>query len=71
MKFNVILALMLEKYDMSKDEFAKRINVSNAAVTYWLQGTKIPSVAVLIAIANVFNCSLDELVGRNIRKDTL
>lgn len=69
MKFNVILALMLEKYDMSKDEFAKRINVSNAAVTYWLQGTKIPSVAVLIAIANVFNCSLDELVGRNIRKD--
>lgn len=69
MKFNVILALMLEKYDMSKDEFAKRINVSSAAVTYWLQGTKIPSVAVLIAIANVFNCSLDELVGRNIRKD--
>lgn len=69
MKFNVILALMLEKYDMSKDEFAKRINVSNAAVTYWLQGTKIPSVAVLIAIANIFNCSLDELVGRNIRKD--
>ncbi len=69
MKFNVILALMLEKYDMSKDEFAKRINVSNAAVTYWLQGTKIPSVAVLIAIANVFNCTLDELVGRNIRKD--
>jgi len=60
---------MLEKYDMSKDEFAKRINVSNAAVTYWLQGTKIPSVAVLIAIANIFNCSLDELVGRNIRKD--
>lgn len=69
MKFSVILALMLEKYDMSKDEFAKRINVSNAAVTYWLQGTKIPSVAVLIAIANIFNCSLDELVGRNIRKD--
>ena len=69
MKFSVILALMLEKYDMSKDEFAKRINVSNAAVTYWLQGTKIPSVAVLITIANVFNCSLDELVGRNIRKD--
>ena len=68
MKFNVILALMLEKYDMSKDEFAKRINVSNTAVTYWLQGMKIPSVAVLIAIANVFNCSLDELVGRNIRK---
>jgi len=69
LKFSVILALMLEKYDMSKDEFAKRINVSNAAVTYWLQGTKIPSVAVLIAIANIFNCSLDELVGRNIRKD--
>lgn len=69
MKFSVILALMLEKYDMSKDELAKRVGVSNMLVTYWLQGARIPSVAVLITIANVFNCSLDELVGRNIRKD--
>jgi transcriptional regulator with XRE-family HTH domain len=71
LKFSVILALMLEKYDMSKDELAKCVGVTNTLVAYWLQGAKIPSVAVLIAVANVFNCSLDELVGRNIRKDTL
>lgn len=69
MKFNIILALMLEKYDISRDELAKRISVDKSLIAHWLKGAKIPSVAALIDVANVFNCSLDELVGRNIRKD--
>lgn len=69
MKLGVILSLMLEKYDMSKDELAERVGVTTACVRYWICGTKVPSLAVTIKIADTFNCTLDELVGRNIRKD--
>lgn len=69
MKFHIMLKLLMERDDISKDSLAQRIKVTTRIVEMWLNNTRTPSLAAAIAVADVFNCSLDELVGRKIRKD--
>ena len=38
--------------------------VSDSAIISYISGSKIPSLPVLISIANYLNCNLDYLVGR-------
>ena len=45
---------------------AKRINVSQQTVSHWETGYTEPSVAELIKLADIYDVSIDELVGRNI-----
>lgn len=50
---------------LTKEELAKEIGVSNKTYYNWLSGVSpIPSTA-LIKMANMFNVSIDYLLGRN------
>ncbi len=48
----------------TQEQVAKEINVSRVNIAYYENGTKVPSVAVLTAIADVLECSIDGLLGR-------
>ena len=50
---------------LTQQELADRIGVSLGAIKYWEQGKGEPNTATLIAIAVLFNVSLDYLVGRS------
>ena len=54
------------EYDIEQQELAKRIGVNKATVCGIEAGVKIPSVALLISIADVLHCSIDELLGRKV-----
>lgn len=53
---------------MSQETMADKLNVSRQAVTKWETGAGVPDVDNLIAIANLFQISLDELVGNTMFK---
>lgn len=47
---------------MSQEKMAEIIGVSRQAITKWENGTGTPDIANLIAIAELFQISLDELL---------
>ena len=50
---------------LSTLEVAKRIGVSQPAVTYWDNGTKPPSIETLCKLADLYCVSTDYLLGRD------
>lgn len=55
-----------EEYDLEQQELARRIGVSKAMICGIEKGVKMPSVAVLVSIADTLHCSVDELLGRKV-----
>lgn len=55
-----------EESGLSLKEMSKKLNgkVSAAAIGRWEQGTRIPKMDGLIALADFFGVSIDYLVGR-------
>lgn len=45
-------------------ELAKALNVSAKSISHWETGYTEPSIAQLISLADYFDVSLDELLGR-------
>lgn len=54
-----------EKAGLSTLEVAKRIGVSQPAVTYWDNGTKPASIETLCKLADLYCVSTDYLLGRD------
>ena len=61
---------MLRLYEIRKNngltqkEVGDRIGVMNYTIGNWEQGRSDPSLEDLIALADVFECSVDYLIGR-------
>lgn len=49
----------------TQEEVAKLIGISRQAFSNYERGIRVPSVDVLVKLADVYEMSLDELVGRN------
>lgn len=45
-------------------KLANDIQVAQSAISAWLSGKKEPSITSLWLLADYFNCTIDELVGR-------
>ncbi|MCI8735028.1 MAG: helix-turn-helix transcriptional regulator [Clostridia bacterium] len=50
--------------NLSQRALAKLIGASPKAVNFWENGSAEPSAKFIIALANVFECSTDYLLGR-------
>ncbi len=50
---------------LSQEKIAEMLDVSRQAVTKWEAGQTTPSSDNLIALANLYDVSLDELMGKN------
>lgn len=50
--------------DMTQEELASEMGVSIAAVSKWETGNSIPDILMLCSIADFFDVSTDELLGR-------
>ena len=57
---------------LSQKKMAEKIGVSRQAITKWENGTGTPDIANLMAIADLFQISLDELLSNeNQRKSRM
>ena len=56
---------------LSQEMMAEKIGVSRQAITKWETGLGVPDIENLVAIADLFKLSLDELMGRDIEHEIL
>ncbi len=59
---NIKLARVKAK--LTQEELAKKIGVGQTMISYYEKGYKVPTIPIIIRIADVLDCSIDELVGR-------
>lgn len=64
-KFNFRKRLVeyLNRRCMSQKELASRIRVTQAAVSGYVAGTRMPSVTTIVNIAHALNCHVSDLLG--------
>jgi transcriptional regulator with XRE-family HTH domain len=49
--------------DMTQEELAERLHVSGQAVSKWEREECYPDITLLPGLANLFNCTVDEILG--------
>ena len=68
MKFGENLQKLRKENKMSQEQLAEKLNVSRQAVSKWESNQSYPETDKIIAIAKIFNCSMDELVNSPLEK---
>jgi transcriptional regulator with XRE-family HTH domain len=59
------LKSLRQLYGYSREELADRLGISVFTLRSWEQGKREPSLSMIIKISNIFNCSIDHLVGND------
>ena len=59
------LKTMRTERAITQEQLAKKLNISLKTVSHWETGYTEPSINQLIALADLYSVSLDDLVGRN------
>ena len=62
MEFNNKLYELRKQKGLSQEELANRLNVSRQTISKWEVGESSPDMEKLVAISELFDISLDELV---------
>lgn len=62
MEFNSKLYELRKKKGLSQEELANKLNVSRQTISKWELGDSTPDMEKLIAISDLFEISLDQLV---------
>ena len=65
MKLYEKLSELRKSNNYTQDQIAKKLNVTRQTVSKWEMGISEPSLELLSKLADVYNCSIDELMGRN------
>ena len=70
---NIILAGNILKYrkksGLSQEELAQKLGVTFQAVSKWENAKSAPDIALLPMMADVFDCYIDELFGREVETE--
>ena len=64
MSFSENLKYLRKIKNIGQNELAKNVNTTLKTISHWETGYCEPSIAQLIALADYFEISLDELVDR-------
>ena len=59
------------KKNIKQQDLAKALNITKQSVSNWENGKRLPNIEILILLADFYNCSLDYLVGRELKEDNL
>lgn len=63
-EFSKNLKTLRAKQGLSQKELANQLHVERSTVAGWETKDRMPDVFLLIRIADIFDTTLDELVGR-------
>ena len=67
---NETLRSIRKSKGFTQEELAARLNVVRQTVSKWEKGLSVPDADILIKIAELFEVSVSELLGANIRSGT-
>ena len=64
MSIGSIIKAKRKQKDLTQEQFAEYFNISVSAVSQWESEKTIPDFSLLVPLANFFDITLDELLGR-------
>lgn len=64
MNIGITIKKFRHKQDLTQEQLAEYLNVSVSAVSQWESGKTVPDVSTILALANFFDITLDELFDR-------
>lgn len=62
-KFGKAFSNLRKNADMTQNEVADKLNLSRQAVSKYERGESFPDISVLVSVADLFNITLDQLIG--------
>ena len=66
MLFSHILKRKREEKGLTQAEVAERIGTTQQNVASFESGYKVPSLKIVVASADLFRCTVDEMIGRKV-----
>lgn len=70
MKVSVNIRNLRVDNDLSQEDLAKKIEVTQRSISNWEQGLNEPKASSIIALAEVFNVTTDQILGVEPKKET-
>lgn len=64
MAFYERLKNLRKEKEIGQQELALALNISRKSISHWETGYSEPSIAQLIMLADIFDVTLDDLLGR-------
>lgn len=52
----------LKTYNMSRIDFARRLEVTPTAIGCWIKGTRVPRASYINKMCEIFNCSFSDIM---------
>ncbi|MEG0783259.1 helix-turn-helix domain-containing protein [Carnobacterium sp.] len=68
-KFNERIYALRKANNFTQEEIAQELKVSRQTISNWETGTAQPTIDRVIELANVFDVSMEELIGRSKNKN--
>lgn len=63
MNFAERLKTLIEKSDMNQKQLSEVSGITEAAISRYLHGTRMPNMVALCKMKNALGCDWDELIG--------
>ena len=64
------IARLRRNKGLTQEDLGDKVGVSSQAVSKWETDSSVPDVTLLVKIANIFDISVDELLGNDRIKET-
>lgn len=58
-----------EQRNLTQEQLARATEMSQAAISYWESGKRIPNVQACVKLADFYGISVDELIGHEVKKN--
>ncbi len=62
------LKMLRTKYGYSQKQVADKVGVSPSIISGYETGERTPSTDILLSLSNIYNCSVDYLLGKQSMK---
>ncbi len=70
-KLDIKLKKLRQNSGMTQEQLADLLDVTPQAISRWENGSSMPDVVHLVSLANCFEVTLDELIGRDELKNSM
>ena len=62
-KIGKFISKLRKEKNMTQQELADKINVTDRAVSHWENGRSIPDISLFKPLCEIFNISINELIS--------
>ena len=62
-KTGKFIANLRKEKNMTQQELAEKINVTDRAISHWENGRRLPDISLLKELGDVFNVTIDEIIN--------